>query len=368
MGKDRPRIALTLGDPAGVGPEIVARAWTRPEVHAWCRPVAVGHPEFLRRAAAMGKLGLKVVTVESPGQIEPSPEVIPCLACGPSEAARGEIDARGGQAAYESVVTAARLALGGEVDAITTAPLHKEALHRAGHHYPGHTELLAELCGVDDFAMMLYMGPGEPLCSPTGLAVVHVTLHTSLRNALAELSEEGVVAKARLIDRFMMRMIETRRPRIAVCALNPHGGEGGLFGDEEQRIISPAVVRGRSEGLDLEGPLPADTLMVHAQQGRYDGVVAMIHDQGHIALKLLGMHRAVNVTLGLPIVRTSVAHGTAFDLAWQGARRSEACSKPFASRRASQRAEEGRNCAHRFGFAASPMPLCPPAPPRSLLL
>lgn len=321
MQDKKPTIALTLGDPAGVGPEIMAAACARPEVHAWCRPIAVGHPEVLRRAARLRKTGAEVVEVASPEEAEPSPGVLACIPCGPDDAIEvkpGAIDGRAGRAAYEAIVTAAELAKAGRVDAITTAPLHKEALHRAGFHYPGHTELLAELCGVRDFAMMLYLGPGEPLVSPTGLAVVHVTLHTSLRNALEELCQDGVLAKARLADRFMARMKQGARPRIAVCALNPHGGEGGLFGDEEQRIIRPAVERGLAEGLDLEGPLPTDTLMVHARDGKYDAVVAMYHDQGHIALKLLGMHRAVNVTLGLPIIRTSVAHGTAFDLAWQG--------------------------------------------------
>ena len=164
--------------------------------------------------------------------------------------------------------------------------------------------------------MMLYLGDHEAIASPHGLAVVHVTLHTALRNVFDELNEEGILAKARLADRFMLRL-SGQRPRIGVCALNPHAGEGGLFGDEERSIIRPAVQRGLREGLLLEGPLPTDTLMVRARDGRYDAVVAMYHDQGHIALKLLGMHRAVNVTLGLPIVRTSVAHGTAFDIAWQ---------------------------------------------------
>jgi 4-hydroxythreonine-4-phosphate dehydrogenase len=275
---------------------------------------------MLRRAVELLGSPARVVHVESPGEIEASPEVIPCIPCGPIEAIEappGAIDARSGQAAFDAVVLAARLALARDVDALVTAPLHKEALHRAGRRYPGHTELLAELCGARDFAMMLYLGPGGPLRAPAGLAVVHVTLHTALRNVFGQLTEEEVVSKVRLADRFMRRLKEAR-PRIGVCALNPHGGEGGLFGDEERRTIRPAVERGLAEGLDLEGPLPADTLLVRARDGRFDAVVAMYHDQGHIALKLLGMHRAVNVTLGLPIVRTSVAHGTAFDIAWQG--------------------------------------------------
>jgi 4-hydroxythreonine-4-phosphate dehydrogenase len=260
-----------------------------------------------------------VVPVRSPDEVEAGLSRIPCLVAGPPEAAEvppGVIDARAGQAAFDAVVTAAQLAIAGRVEAVTTAPLHKEALHKAGHLYPGHTELLAELCRVTDFAMMLYLGPGDTVRPPAGLAVVHVTLHTALRNVFAELSEDAVVAKSRLAHHFMSRL-KGSRPRIGVCALNPHGGEGGLFGDEEARIIRPAVERGLREGLHLEGPLPVDTLMVRARDGEFDAIVAIYHDQGHIALKLLGMHQAVNVTLGLPIVRTSVAHGTAFDIAWQ---------------------------------------------------
>jgi 4-hydroxythreonine-4-phosphate dehydrogenase len=338
----RPLIAVTMGDPAGVGPEIIAGAWTETIIHEWCRPVVIGHPEIMRRAVDLWQTGLKVVEIESPEAAQPSPDVIPCISCGSPDALDvppGKLDARAGQAAYDAVVAAIQLALSGKVDAITTAPLQKEALHRAGHDYPGHTELLAHICGVDDYAMMLYLGPSEDLLPPAGLAVVHVTLHTALRNVLDELTEEAILAKARLADRFMSRLMRPHspRPRIGICALNPHGGEGGLFGDEEVSIIRPAVERGLSEGLRLEGPLPVDTLMVHARDGRFDAVVAMYHDQGHIALKLLGMHRAVNVTLGLPIIRTSVAHGTAFDIAWQ--RQAETSSMIEALRVASRLAK-----------------------------
>lgn len=336
MKRAKPLIAVTLGDPAGVGPEIIAGAWTETVLHDWCRPLVVGNPEVLRRAVALWQTGLEVAEIVNVSQARPSPDVIPCIRCGSGDAALvkpGQIDPRAGQAAYDALVAAAGLALSGEVQAITTTPLHKEALHRAGHDYPGHTELLAKLCGVDDFAMMLYLGPDEQILSPAGLAVVHATLHIALRDVFLRLTSEEVLAKARLADRFMSRL-KGSRPRIGVCALNPHGGEGGLFGNEEQSIIRPAVERARAEGLLLEGPLPTDTLMVSARDGRFDAVVAMYHDQGHIALKLLGMHRAVNVTLGLPIVRTSVAHGTAFDIAWQ--RRAEVGSLLEALRVASQ--------------------------------
>ncbi len=339
MDDRKPIIAITMGDPAGIGPEIIAGAWKSGQLLHWARPVVLGHPEILRRAVKLVDCQAEVLEVDSPSAAVPAADTIPCLKCNSDDALQappGAIDARAGQAAYDAVVRAARLALAGQCDAIVTAPLHKEALHLAGHLYPGHTELLAELCGVEDFAMMLYLGPDRPSPDSAGLAVVHVTLHTALRNVFTELTEDGVLAKARLADRFMGRM-KGQRPRIGVCSLNPHGGEGGLFGDEEQTIIRPAVQRGLAEGLLLEGPLPTDTLMVKARDGQFDAVVAMYHDQGHIALKLLGMHRAVNVTLGLPIIRTSVAHGTAFDVAWQG--RADVGSMLEATRVASRLAE-----------------------------
>ncbi len=316
----KPHIAITLGDPAGIGPEIAVRAWAHPTVHSACRPLVVGHPEIVERAVKLVRSPARVVEIEAPGEADPAPDVIPCLATGPDDVVAvpaGVIDARAGQAAYDALIVAARLALAGQVDGITTAPLHKAALWRAGHHYPGHTELLAELCGVDDFAMMLYLAHGAEVHGPAGLSIVHVTLHMALRDVFAALDEEAIVRKSRLVSRFMSEL-KGSRPRVGVCALNPHAGEEGLFGDEESRYIRPAVQRGLAEGLDLTGPLPADTLIGRARNGEFDAVVAMYHDQGHIAIKLLAMHRAVNVTLGLPIVRTSVAHGTAFDMAWQG--------------------------------------------------
>jgi 4-hydroxythreonine-4-phosphate dehydrogenase len=349
---DRPLVAITLGDPAGVGPETVVGAWPDPTFQASCRAVVIGQPAIVRRAAQLLNSPAKVAVVDAPDAIVSAPDVIPCLPAG-SEAAvdvpPAVIDPRGGQAAYDALLVAAELAKSGQVDAITTGPLHKAALWQAGHHYPGHTELLAELCGVRDFAMMLYLGPDAQIRSPGGLGVVHVTLHTALKNVFAALTPDEIVAKARLADRVMRRMLpqtdlDDLRPRIGVCALNPHAGEEGLFGDEERTIIRPAVELGMAAGLNLTGPLPTDTLMVRARDGEFDAVVAMYHDQGHIALKLLGMHRAVNITLGLQIVRTSVAHGTAFDLAWQG--RAETSSMVeavrVASRLAKTRSDVGR--------------------------
>ena len=194
-------------------------------------------------------------------------------------------------------------------------PLHKEGLHAAGLHYPGHTEILAERTGVKEFGMMLYAPPGPNLRQ--GIGVVHVTLHMALRDVFKHITTAAVLEKIHLLQG-VMRKLCGDEPRLAVAALNPHASDGGLFGDEERTIIAPAVTQARASGVNVVGPLPSDTLFVHAQRGNFDGVVAMYHDQGHIPLKLLTGLAAVNVTLGLPIVRTSVAHGTAYDIAGKG--------------------------------------------------
>ena len=316
-----------MGDPAGIGPEVIVRAWRDATVHEIVRPVVIGHPEIMRRAVELLDSKLQVVEVDSPasGAEVATLDAIPCMkACSDDvlTVPIGSVDPRAGEAAFQAVQLAARMALEKTIDGLVTAPLSKAALHAAGHFYPGHTELLAEMCGVQDFAMMLYLPPGDTVGSPTGLGVAHVTLHQSLRSVFADLTPAAIVAKCGLADG-VMRKLGVARPRLAVCALNPHAGEEGLFGDEERTIIAPAVEIARQAGLNVTGPLPTDTLMVRARDGEFDAVVAMYHDQGHIALKLLGMHAAVNITLGLPIVRTSVAHGTAFDRAWQGTARAE---------------------------------------------
>jgi 4-hydroxythreonine-4-phosphate dehydrogenase len=323
----KPLLAITLGDPAGVGPEVIVKAWSDPRVHECCRPVALGHPEILRRAVELTGSSARVETLDSVTTVnqlglDPSdPFRIPCLPVGSDEVLDvppGKLDARSGQAAYEAVVLATRRAIAGQFAGLVTAPFSKAALHEAGHHYPGHTELLAELCGVEDFGMMLYLPKSELPHSRAGLGVVHTTLHCALRTVPGQLNPGAIAAKCRLANAVMRSGFGLSEPRIGVCALNPHAGEERLFGDEEERIIAPAVGMARADGIAAAGPLPADTLMVRARDGEFDAVVAMYHDQGHIALKLLGMHRAVNITLGLPIIRTSVAHGTAFDRAWQG--------------------------------------------------
>lgn len=314
-----------MGDVAGIGPEIIAGAWSEIVQKIPCRPVVYGHPDILRRAVALRNLNADIMEISSIEDL-PTPcsvEQIPCIRCGldnVTEVLPGVVDAWAGEAAYQSIIAAIDAAKSGQIDAVVTAPIHKGALNLAGYHYPGHTEIFAERCDIDDFAMMLYIGAGENIVSKNGLAVVHVTLHTAMKNIFGLITVESVLAKARLADHFMNQVIgrADQKPRIGVCSLNPHAGEEGLFGTEELDTIRPAVERALTEGLCIEGPFPADTIMIEAKNGKFDGVVAMFHDQGHIALKLLGMHRAVNVTLGLPIIRTSVAHGTAFDKAWKG--------------------------------------------------
>jgi 4-hydroxythreonine-4-phosphate dehydrogenase len=317
---DRPVVALTLGDVAGVGPEVVARAWGESPLRTLARPFVVGSKCVLERALACVDCRASVQEIVEPEEAEPSARVIPCLEATEQDVAAvppGRIDARAGRAAYDYLATAIQLALAGRIDAITTLPLNKESLRAAGVKHPGHTEILAEHCGVTDHAMMLYVahGVGE---GDSGLGVIHVTLHVPLRSVFDLLTEEAVEAKILLADRALRPLTGGRAPRVAVAALNPHAGESGLFGDEEERIILPAVIRAREAGINVTGPISCDTLFSRALAGEFDAVVAMYHDQGHIALKSIGFERAVNVTLGLPIVRTSVAHGTAYDIAWRG--------------------------------------------------
>lgn len=316
----RPRLAVTLGDVAGIGPEIVARSWPDPRWHAVARPIVFGDPSVLRRTLATLGSDIEVRTIAHPDEGEPTPRCLPCLSASSvdlSDVKMGRVDARAGRAAYDFLMVAIDAALGGRVDGIVTLPLNKEALHAAGVPHPGHTEILAEACGVDDFAMMLYLdGPATP--GGRGLGVLHATLHVALREVFELLSLDRVERTIALADQAMRCLTGGQPPRVGVAGLNPHAGEGGLFGREEIEVIGPAVEHARRAGLDVVGPIAADTLFARALNGEFDAVVAMYHDQGHVALKTIGFDRAVNVTVGLPIIRTSVAHGTAFDIAGTG--------------------------------------------------
>jgi 4-hydroxythreonine-4-phosphate dehydrogenase len=320
QGDERPLVALTMGDVAGVGPEIIARAWVDSPLRNLARPFVVGSRSVLERAldCVGGRAGVQ--EIHQPEEAEPNARVIPCLEGSAQDLAGvlpGRIDPRAGRAAYDFLTLAADLALAGRIDAITTLPLNKEALRAGGIRHPGHTEILAERSGVTDHAMMLYIGPPSAV-GDAGLGVLHATLHVPLRRIFDLLTVPAIEEKILLADRALRPLTGGRSPRVAVAGLNPHAGEGGLFGDEESRIIAPAVARARAAGIDVTGPIAADTLFSRAIAGEFDAVVAMYHDQGHVALKTLGFEHAVNVTLGLPIVRTSVAHGTAYDIAWMG--------------------------------------------------
>ncbi len=308
-----PRLLLTQGDVAGIGPEIIAKAWS--ELVAFSRPIVVGDPEHQSRPLA--GTDLRVQPIRSIDEAEPNATTIPCLRATDvdlSGVELGRISGPAGRAAYDFLVAAIDLTMAGRADGIVTAPLQKEGLHAGGLDYPGHTEILAERTGTRNFAMMLWArGP----LVPHGVGVVHVTLHMALRDVFAKITTAAIREKIDLLDG-VMRQLKDGPGRLVVAALNPHASDGGLFGDEEEKIIAPAVRAARDSGIDVIGPLPSDTLFVRAQRGDFDGIVALYHDQGHIPLKLLSGLNAVNISVGLPIVRTSVAHGTAYDIAGKG--------------------------------------------------
>jgi len=301
-----------MGDPSGIGPEIAAAALCDPEVAGCCRPLVLGDPGALKRGIAVAGVPLAVETVPEgavPG--EPRPGVVylrELSRLAPEEMVYGTPSAAGGDACYRYICEAARLCLDGTAAAMATAPINKESMNRAGHRYPGHTELLAELTGTPEVVMML---AGERL------RVTLVTIHEALARVPALVTFERVLATIRITDAALRRWF-CPAPRLAVLALNPHCGEGGMFGGEEAEVIAPAVAAARAAGIDAVGPLSADTLFHFAAGGAFDAVVCMYHDQGLIPLKLLHFDDGVNVTLGMPIIRTSVDHGTAYDLAGTG--------------------------------------------------
>lgn len=306
-----PAIALTLGDPAGVGPELCVRALAEPAVRQRCRPVVFGSAAILRRAAAV--LGvplpedLAVWDGQSPAPAGPA--VVDCAAPPAEAVVPGRVDAACGAAGYTVITKAIEFALAGRVAGVATAPIHKEALRLAGVPYPGHTEIFTALTGAKRTCMML---------RSEALTVSMVTTHIGYAEVPRRIPPERILDVIELTATALARM-NGRPPRLAVCGLNPHAGEHGLFGErEEERFIEPAVAAARPKGISVEGPLPPDTAFTPANRRRFDGVVCLYHDQGHIPFKMLAFEDGVNLTLGLPIVRTSVDHGTAFDIAWQG--------------------------------------------------
>ncbi|QEM91763.1 D-threonate 4-phosphate dehydrogenase [Kosakonia radicincitans] len=309
-------IAVTMGDPAGIGPEIIIKSLVEGELSG--APVVVmGCARTFQRILAMNitpRAELKVIDRIADARFAPGVINVIDEPLEDADALQpGVVQAQAGDLAYRCIKRATALAMNGEVKAIATAPLNKEALHLAGHHYPGHTELLAHLTGSKDYAMVLYTDK---------LKVIHITTHIALRKFLDTLNQDRVKTVIRVADTFLKR-VGYDNPRIAVAGVNPHAGENGLFGDEEINIVGPAVEAMKAEGLNVTGPCPPDTVFMQCHEGMYDMVVAMYHDQGHIPLKLLGFYDGVNITAGLPFIRTSADHGTAFDIAWRGKAKAE---------------------------------------------
>jgi 4-phospho-D-threonate 3-dehydrogenase / 4-phospho-D-erythronate 3-dehydrogenase len=307
----RPIIAITMGDAGGIGPEIIVKALVRPEVEAACRSLVVGSARVMEHAVQLVGASLRVQRVASArdaGFESGVMEVIDLDNVDPDQIVFGKAAAMTGRAAYESIAKAVELCLAGDAQAVATSPLNKEGLHLAGINYPGHTEILAALTNTKDYCMLLVS---------ESLKVSHVSTHVSLRQACDLATRARVRKVIDLTNEALIRM-GIDKPRLAVAGLNPHAGEGGLFGCEEQNEIGPAIQDAVAAGLTVRGPMPPDSVYFRAMKGEFDAVVAMYHDQGHIPLKAVGFDQGVNVSLGLPILRTSVDHGTAYGKAGKG--------------------------------------------------
>jgi len=312
-GATKPVLAITMGDGAGIGPEIVVKALCQPEVRDLCRPLVIGDVMTLHRNLqfAPGPLRLRLAPVAKLAEVDwGDATALPVLQPGDALVGvkPGELSAAAGRGAVDYVLTACALAKREEVAGIVTAPLNKEAMRLAGYAYPGHTELLAEQFGVQHYSLVL---------AARGQFIFHVTTHVSLRRALELITRARVLSQIRLAH-LLAAALGRGAETIAVAGLNPHAGENGLFGSEEIETIAPAVRDAQAEGIPVVGPLPADVLFPRAAQGRYAFVIALYHDQGHAVFKTLYFDEGVNVTVGLPVIRTSVDHGTAFDIAGQG--------------------------------------------------
>lgn len=307
----KPAIAITMGDPCGIGPEVVVKALADPRVYASCRPVVIGNAYAMQQAVKVAGQPLAVRETADPAAAGLDPaivEVVDIHNLNPEDITVGQLSVPCGKAAMEWVTKAGQLALAGVVDGIATAPLNKEAASRAGFQSIGHTELLQELAGVKTIATMLLS---------KNLRVVHLTTHRSLRVACDYVKKERILEFLQLTHDSFVRW-GFPQPKLAAAGLNPHNSDGGLLGNEESEEIAPAVAAARERGIDVVGPIPADSVFHQAIQGRYDAVLAMFHDQGHIPVKVYGFEESVTANLGLPFVRTSVDHGTAFDIAGQG--------------------------------------------------
>lgn len=287
----RPTIGITMGDPAGIGPEVIVKALKKGQLHSLCRPVVIGASSVIRQAG-----GKRL-------------SIIDCVKVDLRRVHPGKISGEAGRAAGEAIRVATQMALDDQLEAVVTAPICKQSLHLGGHSYPGQTEFLAQLTKTKQFAMMLAAGD---------LRVVLVTTHLPLSRVCKAISRARVRDTIQLAHSSLQEHFGIRRPKIGVCALNPHAGDGGIFGDEEKKTIAPAILEATHHGILAQGPFPADTLFAPFMRGMFDVIVAMYHDQGLIPIKMGGFGSAVNITLGLPIIRTSPDHGTAFEIAGKG--------------------------------------------------
>jgi 4-hydroxythreonine-4-phosphate dehydrogenase len=307
----KPILAVTLGDAAGSGPELIAKALGEADVQAVCRPVVIGDAAVMRAACAIVKAKAEVRAIRNPAEVSHQLGTIDVVDLNNVDVARltrGRVSPETGRAAYEAIKRAVELTQAGETHAVVTSAINKAALHAAGFHYDGHTELLAELCGKPPVTMMLVAG---------NLRVCHVSTHVALSEAIRRVKPERILQVVQLAHEGV-RNLGIRQPHIAVAGLNPHAGEGGLFGREEIEVIAPAVEEANRRGFRVSGPHAGDTVFFRTLQGEFDCAIAMYHDQGHVAAKMLGIWQGVNVTLGLPIIRTSVEHGTDFANAGKG--------------------------------------------------
>jgi 4-hydroxythreonine-4-phosphate dehydrogenase len=306
----KPVIGITMGDASGIGPEIIVKSLNNSDIYELCKPVVIGDLKCLIRANEITKSGLNINSISDIHEANFSHGMIDCIDLDliPKDLPYGEISSAAGNAAYQYIKKSIELAKEGKIHAICTAPLNKEALHKGGHMYPGHTEILADLTDTQDYAMML---------SSPKLKVIHLTTHVGLIKAIEMINPERTYNVIKLAHDTLTRA-GRENPSIAVCGINPHAGENGLFGNgEEEEKLLPGIQKAKSEGMNASGPHPADTLFFRAGRGDFDIVVACYHDQGHGPIKVLGLESGVNITVGLKggIVRTSVDHGTAFDIA-----------------------------------------------------
>lgn len=313
MTRSLPLIAITLGDPAGIGPEVVVKALAAGDLQALCRPLVVGPLAVVEAACRRFAPSFRpwAVTAADVSGLAWDGRTLPVWdvpVVGAEEVAPGAPSATGGAASVRAVEEAASLCLARAVDGMATAPINKEAVHLAGYAEIGHQEVLARMADAPEIATMLVAGP---------LRVVHLTTHVPFREAASYVRRDRVLARLRLTHRSLAAW-GLPRPRIAVAALNPHGGDGGLLGREEIEELAPAVSDARAEGIMASGPIPADSVFLRALSGEFDAVLALYHDQGHIPVKMHDFHASVSVNLGLPFVRTSVDHGTAYDIAGKG--------------------------------------------------